>query len=403
MKTRMESILAIICSIVLIGAASPAKAEQGAVRFLGRDGRIATLQRGRSDYPQAHDDYVNDFAGLLTERHAGQIRKRFGKLERKRGVEAVVVTINSIRDYPTGDATIESFATNLFNTWGIGNREKNDGVLILVAVQDRECRIELGAGYGTRYDSAMKSVIDRKIIPCFKKGDYSTGIYKGAFAAIGKLTGRIPWGTILIGLLVVVGVILLVRHLVRAGHRVEVPPAAVPRQAEQAQSPAAVAPREVVEAEEVPADATMAEPAPAEEMPPAPMPEETVQVPEMPQRPIQIRMPRLKEPLRGETSLRVAPREIPKKSPARASFSAPSRKAQKAIPREGWWQKDIFGRKTRPAVHGRSAGWRDSGEGGGAGFFDILGGLLDIFGSLGGGGGGFGGGSSFGGGASGRW
>ncbi len=403
MKTNIPSTVALICSIVLTGVGLPTKGEQGGIRLLNRDGRVVPGARGTSAYPQPHDDYVNDYAGLLTERHAAQIRKRFGKLERKRGIEAVVVTINSIKDYPTGDATIESFATNLFNTWGIGNREKNDGVLILVAVNDRECRIELGAGYGTLYDSAMKSVIDKKMIPCFKKGDYSAGIYKGSCAAIGKLTGKVPWFPILMGLLILVVAFLLVRGLVRAGHRVEVPPAAVPRQAEQAQSPATLAPREVVEAEEVPADATMAEPAPAEEMPPAPMPEETVQVPEMPQRPIQIRMPRLKEPLRGATSLRVAPRETPKKSPARASFSAPSRKAQKAIPRERWWQKDIFGRKTRPAVHGRSAGWRDSGEGGGS-FFDILGAVFDILGSVGGGGGGgFGGGSSFGGGASGRW
>lgn len=80
----------------------------------------------------------------------------YSKTWKKTGIEAVVVTINSIGDYQTGDATIEAFATNLFNTWGIGHKKENNGVLILVAVKDRKARIELGKGYGREYDSAMK-------------------------------------------------------------------------------------------------------------------------------------------------------------------------------------------------------------------------------------------------------
>jgi uncharacterized membrane protein YgcG len=185
MKTNIASKINLICSIALVGIILP-----------------AAIVKGESGYPRPVDDYVNDYTGVLDTPDAEQIHEMLGKLEDKTGIEGVVVTINSIRDYATGDTTIESFATNLFNTWGIGDREKNNGFLILVAVKDRRCRIELGAGYGRRYDSAMKRVIDKKMIPHFKADDHSLGIYEGCSAVIRKLTRKFPWGLILAGILI---------------------------------------------------------------------------------------------------------------------------------------------------------------------------------------------------------
>ncbi|HSD85459.1 MAG TPA: TPM domain-containing protein, partial [Anaerolineae bacterium] len=102
----------------------------------------------QNGYPTRVDPYVNDFASLLTTEHTASLRSLFSELKTENGVEIVVVTLDSIHDYATGDASIESFATNLFNTWGIGTAQKNDGVLILVAWKDREVRIEVGAGFG---------------------------------------------------------------------------------------------------------------------------------------------------------------------------------------------------------------------------------------------------------------
>ncbi len=153
--------------------------------------QIAYAQRG---YPEPIDLYVNDFAELLTRQHAEQIRAWFADLKRETGVEAVAVTINSIRDYNTGDATIESFATHLFNTWGIGDKEKNNGVMILVAVRDRKVRIEVGAGYESTLNAAMQEVINEHMLPAFRRDDYSQGIYDGARAMIQKLTGKWPEG-----------------------------------------------------------------------------------------------------------------------------------------------------------------------------------------------------------------
>ncbi len=146
----------------------------------------------QAGYPQPTDPLINDYAGLLTPHDAAGVRNLFTDLKRDAGVEAMVVTINSIRDYDTGDETIESFATNLFNTWGIGDEERNDGVLILVAVKDREVRIEIGAGYGDIQNANMQEVINEHMLPHFKEENYSRGIYLGARAVVGKLTGTWP-------------------------------------------------------------------------------------------------------------------------------------------------------------------------------------------------------------------
>lgn len=161
-------------------------------------------------YPQPVDNYVNDFANVLTEADRTVIRNNFSKLEHQTGIEATVVTINSIAEYGTGDAVFEQFATNLFNKWGIGHKEKNNGILILVSIKDRAVRIELGKGYPSLYDAKMKEVIDDVMIPYFKNSEYSRGIYEGSRAVIEKVTREVPWYEFYkIHILIGIGIIFL--------------------------------------------------------------------------------------------------------------------------------------------------------------------------------------------------
>lgn len=140
-------------------------------------------------YPTREDLAINDYANLLTPQDANEVRGILADLQTGYDIEATVLTIGSITDYGTGDSSIDSFATNLFNSWGIGSAERNDGVLILVAVEDREVRIELGMGYGTDYNDEMQQVIDEQMLPAFRANSYSRGILNGTRALARALTG----------------------------------------------------------------------------------------------------------------------------------------------------------------------------------------------------------------------
>jgi uncharacterized protein len=143
-------------------------------------------------YPADNDRYVNDNAGVLPPEDAASIRTLFADFEREMGARVVLLTIGSISDYDTSDTSIEAFATHLFNTWGIGDRQKNNGVLIVFAKSDRQVRIEVGSGYGQSLDAPMQRVITEFMLPEFKRGQYSSGVVAGARAVIDTLSGRAP-------------------------------------------------------------------------------------------------------------------------------------------------------------------------------------------------------------------
>lgn len=142
-------------------------------------------------YPDYDSVYVNDFARLIPPQQEDRIESMLIDLHENHGVQFTVVTINALSDYQHF-GPIEPFATGLFNSWGVGDATRNDGVMMLVARTDRTMRIEVGAGYGTHKDGAMKRIIDNVIIPEFKQDRYAKGIEEGARAVIADLTGAWP-------------------------------------------------------------------------------------------------------------------------------------------------------------------------------------------------------------------
>lgn len=159
------------------------------VLLLGWSGKQAV--QAQNSYPTWEDLYINDLAQVVDSGHESQIRALLNELYDETDVEATVLTINSIYDYDTGDSSIESFATNLFNEWGIGDAERNDGILLLVAIEDRELRIELGAGYGPADEDGLGAIIDGVIVPHFQDGDFSLGIYEGTQAIVNRVRGSV--------------------------------------------------------------------------------------------------------------------------------------------------------------------------------------------------------------------
>lgn len=117
---------------------------------------------------------VTDMAGLLSLKERTDLENKLAAFADSTTIQLVVVTIPSLEG-----AVLETYATKLFNTWGIGQKDKNNGLLILVAAEDRKVRIEVGRGleeYVT--NSEAKMIIDKNIVPDFKQGDYYAGIVK---------------------------------------------------------------------------------------------------------------------------------------------------------------------------------------------------------------------------------
>lgn len=146
---------------------------------------LPTLAMGQN-YPVHNNLYVNDLANIITEEDEKVIRKQLETLRKDHGVEATVLTIDGRKIY--GDSpSIESFATRLFNRWGIGNAKRNDGILILIARNDREMRVELGTGYGDDFNAAAGAVIDDNFLPSFSADNYSKGIRVGTGEVIRRI------------------------------------------------------------------------------------------------------------------------------------------------------------------------------------------------------------------------
>ena len=124
-------------------------------------------------------DFIVDEAKLITERDAATIKAVCNKLLDEKGVPIVVVTINSMAQYGAKGWNIIVYAQNLFSEWGIGYKEWNYGMLLLVSKGDRKARIELGREWQFKKDAQCQQVMDTLIIPNFKNAKFSEGILAG--------------------------------------------------------------------------------------------------------------------------------------------------------------------------------------------------------------------------------
>ena len=130
--------------------------------------------------------FVNDYAEILTAEQKINIEEKISAWEKETTNEIAVVTIPSLE----GD-TIENFAVSLFEDWGIGKEEKDNGVLFLMALEEREVRIEVGYGLeGDLTDAESYWIIEKTIIPSFKKGNYYEGISGGVSKIISAVSGE---------------------------------------------------------------------------------------------------------------------------------------------------------------------------------------------------------------------
>ncbi len=139
---------------------------------------VSLAQEG--EIPSRGTDYVSDFAALLQPADKMTITKFASELEKKTTAQIAVVTIQS-----TQPETIQGFSVRLFDQWKIGQKGKDNGALILVAVNDRKAWITTGYGLeGAIPDVIANKVVQERMLPYFKRGQYSQGIKEGAVAVI---------------------------------------------------------------------------------------------------------------------------------------------------------------------------------------------------------------------------
>ncbi len=140
--------------------------------------------------PELKRERVIDSAGLLTGSQFTQLNRQLieYELSRNDGSQFVVFIVPS-----TGGESIETFAHRAFNTWKIGRKGQNNGLLLVVAVNDRNLRFEVGYGLeGILPDVSAGRIIRQRITPEFKKGHYFTGIEAGVIDAIDIISGNEP-------------------------------------------------------------------------------------------------------------------------------------------------------------------------------------------------------------------
>jgi uncharacterized membrane protein YgcG len=129
--------------------------------------------------PKAPAGAVGDFAGVMDAGDIQRIQELAGELERKTGAELAVVTVKTIAPY----GSIEEYALELFNAWGIGQAGRDNGVLLILAVNERRVKIETGYGLeGAIPDSAAGRILDTAVLPRFREDDFSGGLLRGALA-----------------------------------------------------------------------------------------------------------------------------------------------------------------------------------------------------------------------------
>ncbi|MDR3703808.1 MAG: TPM domain-containing protein [Candidatus Sulfopaludibacter sp.] len=169
--------------------------------------------------------YVSDFAGVISPEAKSQLEAYCTAVEQSTGAQIALVTIATLEGEP-----IEDVANTIFRTWGVGQKGKNEGILLLLATADRRSRLEVGYGLEPILPDGMDGRILRQMRPALRQGDFGDA-FMAAAQTIGNTiaqakhvqiqatlprryqpstTDSIPWPMIL-------GGILLLLWLLRAG------------------------------------------------------------------------------------------------------------------------------------------------------------------------------------------
>jgi uncharacterized protein len=128
---------------------------------------------------------VTDLTGTLSAAEQAALTNRLADLDTRKGSQIAVLIVPTVRP-----EAIEQFAMRVAENWKLGRKDVDDGILLLVAKDDREVRLEVGYGLGAIPDATANRVIDDFILPRFREEDYAGGISAGVDRLIGLVDGE---------------------------------------------------------------------------------------------------------------------------------------------------------------------------------------------------------------------
>lgn len=131
-----------------------------------------------ADDVPGYSGYVNDYAGVISEKDKASMEDVAKEVEEKTGAQIAVLTVKSMAPY----ASIEDFGMAVAEKWKVGEKGKDTGIILILAMEERKVRIEIGYGLeGIINDSKAGRVLDNTVIPYFRGGDFSAGLRRGMF------------------------------------------------------------------------------------------------------------------------------------------------------------------------------------------------------------------------------
>ncbi len=129
---------------------------------------------------------VNDYASMISAEAEREINEKLARLEENESTQVVVLTVESLEGEP-----LEDFSLRLVEAWKIGQKDFDNGVVLLVAKKDRKLRIEVGYGLeGALTDLTAGRIVDNDIEPLFKKGQFDQGFVRGVDMIIAAVQGE---------------------------------------------------------------------------------------------------------------------------------------------------------------------------------------------------------------------
>jgi uncharacterized protein len=137
--------------------------------------------------PAPESDTVTDFARILPAAEEARIVASLQAIRDETGVQMVVVTMPDLALYGGRGMRLDAYAKALFNAWGVGGADRNDGILMLVDTGAREVRIALGAGYDAVYDGRAARVLTTAVLPEFREDRLVQGIEAGIASSRDRL------------------------------------------------------------------------------------------------------------------------------------------------------------------------------------------------------------------------